>query len=56
MTHKQGWMVILPSQDTYEMTYQYGNQITNMSYNGLVYDLKARVGERKRERQREGGR
>ena len=40
VTHKQGWMVLLPSNYDYKMEFVNAGHITNISYTGKVYDLK----------------
>ena len=39
VTHKLGWMVTLPSKGKYEMKFEDGEQISEISYDGTISDL-----------------
>ncbi|KAJ0003487.1 hypothetical protein NQD34_008585, partial [Periophthalmus magnuspinnatus] len=40
MTHKLGWMALLPSKETFLWSFIYGEQITNISYFSTYYGFK----------------
>ncbi|XP_072303332.1 fibrocystin-L-like [Eucyclogobius newberryi] len=40
MTHKLGWMALLPSKDTFMWSFIDGEQITNISYSSTYYGFK----------------
>ena len=40
MTHKPGWMALLPSAETYLWSFIDGEQITNISYSATYYGFK----------------
>ncbi|KAM6958720.1 PKHD1 like 1, tandem duplicate 1 [Aplochiton taeniatus] len=40
MTHKFGWMAMLPSQQTYTLFFDNADQITNISYSSKFYSFK----------------
>ena len=39
-THKLGWMVVLPDNYEYKMDFVNAEHITNISYQGIMYDFK----------------
>jgi len=44
VTHKFGWMAMLPSGQTYNWYFDGASQITNISYNGMVYGFQVKRG------------
>ena len=40
LTHKEGWMALLPDQTSYTLDFVNAEQITNISYIGKYYNLK----------------
>ncbi|KAM8882915.1 PKHD1 like 1, tandem duplicate 1 [Synchiropus picturatus] len=44
LTHKLGWMVLLPMGQTTGMYFENGGQITNISYSGKFYGFKSNQG------------
>ncbi|KAM6974364.1 PKHD1 like 1, tandem duplicate 1, partial [Tautogolabrus adspersus] len=40
LTHKKGWMALVPSGKTYVMNFEDANQITNLSYTAKFYGFK----------------
>ena len=42
VTHKMGWFVMLPTKEEYVMTFVDADQITNISYSGILYGFKVK--------------
>ncbi|NP_001305057.1 PKHD1 like 1, tandem duplicate 1 isoform X1 [Danio rerio] len=40
VTHTMGWLVMLPTGETYNWYFNGASQITNISYNGMVYGFR----------------
>nr|XP_055075127.1 fibrocystin-L-like [Misgurnus anguillicaudatus] len=40
VTHTNGWMALVPTGQTYNWNFDRGSQITNISYNGVIYGFK----------------
>ena len=40
MTHKLGWMAMLPSTQSYNWYFQDMDQLTNITYNAMFYGFK----------------
>lgn len=45
LTHKKGWMTMLISEMEYELSFENGGQITNLTYNGLFSALSVSITE-----------
>ena len=41
VTHKFGWMALLPSKEEMRMQFVNAEQLVNISYDGVMYDLEA---------------
>ena len=39
LTHKEGWMSLLPTGENYHMSFEDAQQILNISYEGIFYEL-----------------
>nr|XP_039261251.1 fibrocystin-L-like [Styela clava] len=39
LTHKFGWMLLLRSRETYKCWFEYGEHISNLTYNAGIYDF-----------------
>ncbi|KAA0710214.1 Fibrocystin-L Polycystic kidney and hepatic disease 1-like protein 1 [Triplophysa tibetana] len=40
VTHTNGWMAMVPTSQTYNWQFERGSQITNISYNAMIYGFK----------------
>nr|XP_055075555.1 fibrocystin-L-like [Misgurnus anguillicaudatus] len=40
VTQSNGWMALVPSNQTYNWYFQYGYQVTSISYSGMIYGFK----------------
>lgn len=54
MTHKLGWMALLPSGQTYNWHFDNADHITNISYDAKFYGFKVKPGKTRPEEVRHG--
>lgn len=52
MTHKLGWMAMLPSGETYNWFFENMDHLTNISYKAKFYGFKVRTVRNPLEKQR----
>lgn len=52
MTHKLGWMAMLPSGETYNWFFENMDHLTNISYKAKFYGFKVRTARNPLEKQR----
>ena len=43
LTHKEGWMAVLPSGKANKLSFENAGQIVNISYDGVFYELRVSV-------------
>ncbi|XP_050416785.2 fibrocystin-L [Patella vulgata] len=41
ITHKPGWVVIMVDGESYKMSFENGEQVTNISYNGVFHNFES---------------